>query len=72
MSSHQAQTKGARELEKEQKEKLGAVVYPWETLRIRLKRIKPIVRMGSIEPAPETCAVSDLEEKCILLKKMLD
>jgi len=54
-----SQRRAARELEKEQQEKLGEVVYPWNALRVRYQRQKP----GTIRatPLPEACAVSDLQ-----------
>ena len=52
--------RAAKELEKDQREQLGEVVYPWDALRARFKRQK----VGTIRPTPalETCAVSDLQD----------
>jgi hypothetical protein len=57
-----SQWQAAKELEKEQSEQLGEVVYPWDALRARIKRNK----MGQNVPPrapinPETCTVSDLQ-----------
>jgi hypothetical protein len=54
-----SQRRAAKELEKDQREQLGEVVYPWDALRARFKRQK----VGTIRPSPaiETCAVSDLQ-----------
>lgn len=52
----------ARELEREQEEILGAVVYSAQALRRRHQEIKlPGNGPKWATPTPETCAVSDLE-----------
>ena len=45
MSERQA----AKELEKDQKEQLGEIVYPWNALRVRYQRIKS----GTIRATPK-------------------
>jgi len=56
-----SQRQAAKELEKDQREHLGEVVYPAESLRARFKDNRP--KSGRISPTPniETCAVSDLQ-----------
>jgi hypothetical protein len=58
-----SQRRAAKELEKDQREQLGEVVYPSNTLWMRFKRNKSKVgtNVPSIAPALETCAVSDLQ-----------
>ncbi len=57
-----SQRKAAKELEKDQQEQLGEVVYPSEALRLRFIRNQP-QKVGTIRTSPEieTCAVSDLQ-----------
>jgi hypothetical protein len=49
-------------LEKDQREQLGEVVYPSETLRRRFWRQQPKVVTNVTSAALETCAVSDLQD----------
>ena len=57
-----SQRRAAKELEKDQREQLGEVVYPSETLRRRFWRQTPRVVTLVTSPEPETCAVSDLQD----------
>jgi hypothetical protein len=55
------QRQAARELEKEQKEKLGEVIYPASSLRMRFRDNRPLSGRKSSTSTLETCAVSDLQ-----------
>lgn len=61
LESGMSQRKAAKALEREQKQELGAVVYPAETLRRRYWRTKPRGDLvTSVTTPAETCATEDL------------
>jgi hypothetical protein len=60
IESGMSQRQAARELEQEQREKLGQILYPSETLRRRFWRNKPQVVTNVSKTENETCSITDL------------
>ena len=55
-----SQRQAARELEKEQKGKLGEVIYSWKALWRRLQRHKADPKRVTHAPTNDTCTIEDL------------